>query len=154
MFEKMKTYRSQSEIAINVRNEHTKKFTHVRFEPLTTGGSLFTTDDKELQDAIERHRYFGTAFSLVPTIDSRPLAPSSDLSESMAEGSDASRKNVMEFDAVSDAKDYVADTFGVSRTALRTKEQIVAAAARHGISIIWKMETPPRLHRTALLNFE
>ena len=40
----------------------------------------------------------------------------------------------MAFDTLTEAKDYIADRWGVSRTMLRTKSQIEAVAAEHGLT--------------------
>ncbi len=149
----MKTYRSQTEIVISVRKAHADKNTRVRFEPFTLGGSMFATDDHELQDAIERHRYFGSLFILdeTPAVDMTPPADITARQPSKETASD--HIQVMDFESLSDAKDHIAEAYGVSRTSMRTKEQIETAAAQHGLTIRWQNVAPMHNDRPRLLEF-
>lgn len=124
----LKTYIANSEISINVRMP--KGYVHLNFIPQTLGKSSYATTDKVLQEAIERHRLFGKRFSLAPhNGNDIPEPPNEDA------GIKASNKT-LSFGTLADAKDYIADTWNVSRTKLRTREQLVAAAAAHGVTIL------------------
>ena len=150
-----KTYHSNTEIVINVRKAKSLKMTHIRFEPLTLGGSMFVTDDPDLQEAIERHRDFGTLFTV--QVEPPPLLfvdKDGTPEAGPANQETAPKAHILDFDSMSEAKDYVADTFGVSRTSMRTKEQIETAAAQNGLVIRWKTAAPVTLQRTQLLDFE
>lgn len=124
----LKTYVSHSEISINVMvgGAHV----HVAFIPHTLGGSSMSTADPQLQEAIERHRYFGTRITLMPP-QTTPVHGASTRQE-------AKEPQLLTFTSITDAKDYCADTFGVSRTLLRTMQQIIDLAADNGVVIQFK----------------
>ena len=58
----MKIYTSRSEIAVNVVCDGHKL--HVKFMPVSSGGSLYATSDEALQRALEAHPRFGTLFRM------------------------------------------------------------------------------------------
>lgn len=116
---------------------------------------MFVTDDPDLQEAIERHRDFGTLFTV--QVEPPPLlfvGPDGIPEADSADQETANNAHILDFDSMSEAKDYVADTFGVSRTSMRTKEQIETAAAQNGLVIRWKSSAPVMLQRKQLLDFE
>ena len=119
----LKTYLAQSEVCINVTlgSHHV----HLAFQPFTLGGSSFTTDDPELQEAIERHRHFGSRIRLKPS--SQPPQLSSP--------SVACQPREKTFYSLNDAKEYAADQWGISRTMLRTREQVEATFRAHHIKM-------------------
>ena len=121
----IKTYIAQTEMCINVRVG--EGHAHVAFIPHTLGGSSFATDDPRLQEAIEKHRHFGTRIHLAPPTEAEPPAK--------AEENKEQKPTHLTFTSLADAKDYCADTFGVSRTLLRTVAQIEALAADNGVII-------------------
>lgn len=127
-----KTYKSNTEISINVKvcGSHV----HITFMPHTLGGSSFTTADEKLQQAIERHRHFGHRFKLIDTgcIKSQGDDPDSSAKE------DCKKPETRSFVSLNDAKEYCAQTFGVSRTQLRTRAQITDVAAANGLNIIFE----------------
>ena len=119
-----KTYHSSTEISINVSvGDNT---IHLAFVPLTLGGSTFTTSDANMQQAIEGHRFFGTRIKLMAAeseerqVDEHPAERHDDMPV------------VISFSSMADAKDYCADTFGISRTRLRSRAQIIQLAAEKG----------------------
>ena len=124
----LKTYTANSEICINVRMA--KGVVHLNFIPQTLGKSSYATSDKALQEAIERHRLFGKRFTLAQNNDNDIPSPQEEATEK-----DASPKT-LSFGTLADAKDYIADTWNISRTKLRTREQLEAAAAAHGVTIM------------------
>ena len=150
-----KTYHSSTEIVINVRKGKSRQTAHIRFEPYTLGGSMFVTDDPDLQDAIEHHRDFGTLFTVQVQSPSLVIVGHDGNPETDSDSQKtANNANVLDFDSMTEDKDYVADTYGVSRTSMRTKEQIEAAAAQNGLVIRWKTSAPVKLQRSQLLDFE
>lgn len=123
---KKKTYRSKSVIALNVVMP-TGKSRHVSFTAQSDGTSLLSTDDVPLQRALEAHRGYGRLFRLIGEEDEAQPSPAP-----TEEAAEPSRRTV-EVSDLGAAKDYLADTFGVSRTSLRTRKSIEEAAAAHGI---------------------
>lgn len=155
--EKMKTYRAKSDVSINVVLKSGKS-KHVSFLPMTGGGSVFRTADKDVQEALEKHYKFGKLFKLVPdaapatktakkqvlkvVTDEQPAGeiPDEDQNtgdegtvEEYEDAENADGLRTVAVTCLSDAKEYLADTYGISRTSLRSKAKIEEAAAANGI---------------------
>lgn len=132
-----KIYKSRSSISINVLLK-SKKSLHVAFTPQSDGSSVFLTDNENVQYALEHHYQFGTLFKLdsVNEADGTNGANEADEADE-ANGADEDKSDEgMRTVKVSDlgaAKDYLADTFGLSRTSLRTEKSILEAAKSKGI---------------------
>lgn len=60
-------YRARSEIAVNVNIGGRQR--HVRFSPLSDGGSIYVTDDPAMQEALEAHPRHGRLFARTKTTD-------------------------------------------------------------------------------------
>ena len=160
----MKTYHAKSELCINVRMDG--GYRHVAFTPHTMGGSLLITDDLKLQQGIEQHRFFGTLISVTASTASQ--SPSSDSGDgkasylsqpsalsvsdgsvecvpsgfSVSDGSAVANPQTLTFSSISEAKDYVADQWGISRSQLRRIEQIKRTALAHGVIIRFTQPHP------------
>lgn len=59
----MKRYIAKTNVSINIVLP-TGANRHIAFSSLTGGGSVFYTDDPEIQNAMERHYKFGTLFRI------------------------------------------------------------------------------------------
>ena len=155
---KTKVYKSSTCIAINVVLA-SKKNRHISFEPCTDGSSSFTTSSPELQEAIEKHYNYKKLFRLEScneTKDAEEKKSADDgdsVNDEKAEEKDIVAKegdadettddettddnvtkvNVSDIEA---AKDYLADTFGISRTSLRSKTAIMEKAQAHNIEFV------------------
>lgn len=123
----LKTYSADTEISINVLVGEAHR--HLAFIPRTLGGSSFATDDPMLQKAIEQHRFFGTRITLVRIMNENRQEVTSTVAEQKGQPVD------LTFSSISDAKDYCADNFGISRTRLKSFEQIKAIAKDNGVVI-------------------
>lgn len=142
-----KTYHAKSELCFNVRMDD--GYRHVAFVPHTMGESSLTTDDSQLQSAIERHRFFGTLITVTvmreeaPEASQSPIAGSGGAPAGDKSSTAASDKEplVLSFPSLNDAKDYVAEQWGISRSRLKYKEDIERFAAKHGVII--KMGSVP-----------
>ena len=148
----IKTYKANTNVSINVVLP-SKKNLHISFTPLSNGSSLFTTDNEDIMRAIEKHYNFGKLFRLhsmqdesekinakteenlqdkeIPTVDKQVTGEDSQDGET-TDGNDPILKKVKVSD-LSAAKDYLADTFGISRTAMRSMKAITEQAAANGI---------------------
>lgn len=124
-----KTYRSGSAIGINVVLPNRKNI-HVAFTTLSNGSSVFTTDNGDLQKALESHYRFGSLFRLVK--EEKPVSSSgNDTKEEIAdEGQSVVKVTVTD---LASAKDYLSDRFGILRTQLSSKARILEQAKAHGI---------------------
>lgn len=127
----IKHYKAKTDISINVVLKNGANM-HISFTALSDGQSEFYTDNKDIQDALERHYRYGKLFKCigVKDISSVKSIPSKE------EDADAEPSNEIvkiRVNDLSEAKDYVADNFGISRTLLRSKKSIIDAAAIHNI---------------------
>lgn len=150
----IKIYKANSTISISVMLSITDSV-HISFIPLSNGSSVFQTADEKLQKAMEAHRFFNSMFRLEKTIDNtapatanrvlRKAAPAKTAAEPQSEtpqtetpqteevNNEAPQLRTVKVTDLASAKDYVADTFGVSRTSLRSAKQIKEAAAANGV---------------------
>lgn len=143
----LKKYISKSDIALSVLLK-TNKSVHVAFSPLTGGGSVLYTDDADLQWALERHPKYGRLFKLDIVRDevaegSEPLLREELPTEGLSAPSngagggpeDLALKQI-HVDSLDDAKEYLCDHFGVSRTKLRTRKSIMDSGVSNGVEFV------------------
>lgn len=121
----IKRYISKTEISLSVRlngNGHM----HVRFNPTSDGGSEYTTGNAVVQQGLEAHPQFGRMFV---ALESQPVKeePKEEVAPS------ANAKTVIKVNALQDAKDYLVETFGISRTQLTSKAKILAQAKANNV---------------------
>lgn len=149
----IKTYKANTNVSINVVLP-SKKNLHISFTPLSNGSSLFTTDNEDIMRAIESHYNFGRLFRLHSAQDENEkkgakATENPEKKETKTDGSTGENENngqdgstteengaALKKVKVSDpsaAKDYLADTFGISRTSLRSMKAITEQAAANGI---------------------
>ena len=124
-------------ITVNVKGGHV----HITFTELTGGGSIYTTESKEIAEALRKHHKFGKLFTEEEVKEE--TAKQQELEQKKAD--DRAKQSIKEFACVEDAKEYMADTFGISRSKLRTRGDIEKQAAGRGITIQWadkKAEIP------------
>lgn len=88
---------------------------------------MFITDDKDMQTALERHSRFGKLFKLDVYYKDEPVE------EEPVEEVPEATTNTVKVASLEDAKEYLVDKFGISRTKLRSKKQIMDAAEAHNI---------------------
>lgn len=122
-----KTYKSKSDIALNIVLKNGKS-AHISFTPLTGGGSMYKTADEDLQQALEKSAYFGSLFKVVEAVNMDEVAPAKEV-----ERVETRKAKVVKVSCLSDAKDYLANTYGVSRTNLKGKTSIVETAEGFGV---------------------
>lgn len=128
----IKTYMASSNVHINVVLAN-KRNRHISFMPLSDGRSVFSTDDVELQKAIERHSRFGSLFFLSGAEPVVPeVKPVEDNGTPILDDETPKLVEVEVSDA-SAAKDYLAENFGISRSSLRSVTAILKAGEGHGI---------------------
>lgn len=127
----IKHYKSKTSIAINVVLK-SKKNMHVAFTAQSDGSSVYTTDNPEVQYALEHHYKYGKLFKLVSTESEEDIKARQEAEKAAAN----EKKDEIRKVSVSDlaaAKDFLADTFGISRTSLRSEKSIMEAAKAHNI---------------------
>lgn len=126
-----KHYKSKTAISINVVLK-SKKSMHIAFTAQSDGSSVYTTDNPDVQYALEHHYKYGKLFKLVSTESEADIKAKQEAEKAAAN----EKKDEIRKVSVSDlaaAKDFLADTFGISRTSLRSEKSIIEAAKAHNI---------------------
>lgn len=106
------------------------------FEGKTMGCSVYMTRDPKVQKAIESHYWFNDKFFLAESIDEKKeAAEAKKKAAAKAKKKVADEKKTHVVTDFEDAKDYLAETYGVSRSKMKTKEEILAVAQEHGVEL-------------------
>ena len=127
-------YQAGSDLAFSVMvgNERMR----IVFEGKTMGSSIYMTRDPNVQKAIESHYWFNDKFFLVESIDEKKeAAEAKKKSAAKAKKKVADDKKTHIVTDVEDSKEYLAETFGVSRSKMKTKEEILAIAKEKGVEL-------------------
>ena len=125
-------YTAKTHVSLNVPINGNN--VHISFTPQTGGGSVFYTDDKALAEALEKHIRFGKLFRKA----AEPVKAVVKKKVEAVPAEPVKKEKEKTFACYEDAKDYLVDTFGISRTKLRSKTAIEAAAKAN--NIILKIE--------------
>lgn len=129
-----KKYQAGTDLSFSVMvgNERVR----VVFEGKTMGCSIYGTRDEKLQKAIESHYWFNDKFFLKEAVDEKKEAAEAKKRAAAKTKKKAAEKKkthiVTDFE---DARDYLAETFGVSRSKLKTKEDILSIAKEKGVEL-------------------
>lgn len=129
-----KKYQAGTDLSFSVMvgNERVR----VVFEGKTMGCSIYGTRDEKLQKAIESHYWFKDKFFLVEAVDEKKEAAEAKKRAAAKNKKKAAEEKkthiVTDFE---DARDYLAETFGVSRSKLKTKEDILSIAMEKGVEL-------------------
>lgn len=108
----------------------------VVFDGKTMGCSIYGTRDEKLQKAIESHYWFNDKFFLVEAVDEKKeAAEAKKRAAAKAKKKVADEKKTHIVTDFEDARDYLAETFGVSRSKLKTKEDILSIAKEKGVKL-------------------
>ena len=129
-----KKYQAGTDLSFSVMvgNERVR----VVFEGKTMGCSIYGTRDEKLQKAIESHYWFNDKFFLVESIDEKKeAADAKKKAAAKTKKKAAEEKKTHIVTDFEDARDYLAETFGVSRSKLKTKEDILSIAKEKGVEL-------------------
>lgn len=134
----IKTYIAKTCVCINVVLPG-KKNLHISFVPQSNGESTFTTDCEEIINAIESHYNFGKLFRLKSTqfpeerkrIVESPITETGRQDNKLTDSKYGLKR--VKVPDIASAKDYLAETFGISRTLLRSEKSILEQAGACGI---------------------
>jgi hypothetical protein len=108
----------------------------VVFEGKTMGCSIYGTRDEKLQKAIESHYWFNDKFFLVEAVgEKKEAAEAKKRAAAKTKKKAAEEKKTHIVTDFEDARDYLAETFGVSRSKLKTKEDILSIAKEKGVEL-------------------
>lgn len=129
-----KKYQAGTDLSFSVMvgNERVR----VVFEGKTMGCSIYGTRDEKLQKAIESHYWFNDKFFLKEAVDEKKEAAEAKKRAAAKTKKKAAEEKkthiVTDFEV---ARDYLAETFGVSRSKLKTKEDILSIAKEKGVEL-------------------
>lgn len=129
-----KKYQAGTDLSFSVMvgNERVR----VVFEGKTMGCSIYGTRDEKLQKAIESHYWFNDKFFLVEYVDEKKeAAEAKKRAAAKTKKKAAEEKKTHIVTDFEDARDYLAETFGVSRSKLKTKEDILSIAKEKGVEL-------------------
>lgn len=123
-------YIANSDIAVNVvlKSGLNK---HIKFNQLTGLRSTYITDDEDVQEALEKHSKYGNWYRRDTTYNPEPVAK-----VEKTETAEESKTKQVTVSCLEDAKDYLAEQYGISRTQLRSEAKIKEKAASLGIEIV------------------
>lgn len=139
----LKKYKSNSLVSLNVVLP-TGGNTHISFNAITGGGSVYYTDNVSIQKGLEQHPKFGKLFVVDSVFQNTQTQNAGKVQASVAktgtEPTAKADKKVLEVEIScnDDAKEYLADNFGVSRSKLRSRAQIDEVAAENKVKFVWK----------------
>lgn len=122
----MKKYFSKSHVSVSVILPSGKSL-HVSFSPLTGGGSVYYTDNADIQTALEKHPKFNHLFK-VEDVQEKQVLESDAVVSSTSTGI-----TTIEVTCLEDAKEYLVEHFGISRTKLRGLKSIQEAAEKNQV---------------------
>lgn len=127
-------FTSNTHVAINVVLPNGAN-AHVSFSELSGKGSVFYTDNKDLAQALRCHHRFGKMFKEEIVIEK----PAKKVAEAKSESAQApgNKGATKQFGNNEDAKEFLADRYGISRSKMRTRAAIIEAAKSVGITIEW-----------------
>lgn len=128
------TYQAGTDLAFSVMVGDERM--RIVFEGKTMGNSVYMTRDPKVQKAIESHYWFNDKFFLAESIDEKKeAAEAKKKAAAKAKKKVSDEKKTHVVTDVEDAKDYLAETYGVSRSKMKTKEEILAVAQEHGVEL-------------------
>lgn len=128
-----KYYSSDSHIAINVLLENGNSM-HIAFTPISNGGSTYNTEVEVIQNALENHYRYNDLFVLDREEDTNaPIEEPTQNTEEDPNQAEETNIRKVKVNDLGEAKDYLAETFGVSRTSLRGQKAILEAAKANNI---------------------
>ena len=127
-------YQSGTDLAFSVMVGDERM--RIVFEGKTMGNSVYMTRDPNVQKAIESHYWFNEKFFLAESIDEKKeAAEEKKKAAAKTKKKVADEKKTHVVTDVEDAKDYLAETYGVSRSKMKTKEDILAIAKEKGVEL-------------------
>ena len=130
-----KKYQAGTDLAFSVMVGDERM--RIVFEGKTMGCSVYMTRDPKVQKAIETHYWYKDKFFLAESVDEKKEAAEAKKKKAAANNKKKvyDEKNTHVVTDVEDAKDYLAETFGVSRSKMKTKEDILAIAKEKGVEL-------------------
>lgn len=141
----VKRYKAKSSVHLSVMLPNGNS-TRVSFISMSAGGSVYYTDDKDIQEGLENHHKFNKLFFVDESFvdekmkdnemeeDITPKEGGAD--NDVTEEDNEMGGRIVEVKDLTEAKDFLADKFGYSRSKLRSRVQIEEAGKEKGITFI------------------
>lgn len=126
-----KTYQGYSDLSFNVKVEGGVR--RIVFDGQSRGTSIYATRDPKEQKAIEGHHWFGDKFWILEEVDEKKQEAEAKKKAAARVKKAEEQKKVYRVEDIADAKDYLADTFGVSRSKMKTREDVLAVAKENNV---------------------
>ena len=125
-----KKYIANTHISLTIAMAEGKN-AHISFTPHTGGGSVYYAKDERVQNALEKHPKFGKLFN----IDKYYTEVIPEEVKPVVKPTKSTIKEI-NVTCLDDAKDYLSEKYGVSRTKMRSAEGIKSiASANNGVFI-------------------
>ncbi len=128
-----KTYQGYSDLAFNVKVDGGLR--RIVFDAQSRGTSIYSTRDTKEQKAIESHYWFKDKFWLLEEVDEKKQETEAKKKAAAKAKKAEEEKKVLQFEDITDVKEYLADTFGISRSKMKTKDEILAIAKENNVVI-------------------
>lgn len=138
---KRKVYKAETVLSLSVNISGGRR--RICFDALSGTGSMYMTSNENIQTALENHPYFGKHFRLFSSVEVNEKGEDINkidvLKNAVAEGNAApaesggAKSNVIKVSGPDDAASFLIENYNVSRTKLRTLDQIKKAAEEKGI---------------------
>lgn len=125
----IKTYKAYTSVVISCINKGSRY--HIAFDTLTNGTSTYTTTDKDEQEAIEAHPWFGSKIYLHSSVDEAERVRKDRRKAARKEP----EQDVHIVQTFTEAQDWLAEKFGISRSKMKTKEEILSQAKSCGVKL-------------------
>ena len=127
-----KTYQAYSDLAFNVKVEG-GGLRRVVFDGQSHGTSIYSTRGPKEQKAIEGHYWFNDKFFISEVVDEKKAAAEAKKRQEAAKKKAEDEMKHYKVVDLADAKDWLADNYGVSRSKMKTKEDILTVAQNNGV---------------------
>lgn len=126
-----KTYKAGSDLSFSVSMNGGLR--RVVFAGQTMGTSVYSTRDEKEQKAIESHYWFNDKFWISEEVDEKKVAAEAKRKAAAESKKKAAEKKTHQVTDFEDARDFLADEYGVSRSNMKTKDDILAIAQEKGV---------------------
>lgn len=131
---------SKTHVAINVVLKNGTNM-HVTFMELTGKGSVYYTDSPAVAEALRNHYKYGKLFKEeqepAKKAATKTAGKTAGEAGNTATAEAPKTENIKEFSNNEDAKDYLAERYGISRSKMRTRAAIEEAAKGVNITVKW-----------------
>lgn len=127
-----KVYQAGSDLSFSVKMKNGNR--RIVFEPQSHGTSVYSSRNTEEQNAIEKHHWFNDKFWIQSEVDEKKVAAEAK-KKAATRAKKTEEENTHFVEDLQDAKDYLSEKYGVSRSKMKTKDEILAVAQEYGVKL-------------------